>query len=405
MLRRRHVLTIGALGAAGGLAAPWVARAATMPGVTKTAIKVGQTMPYSGPASAYGAIGRTQAAFFKMVNAAGGIGGRTVDLMSADDGYSPPRTVEETRRLVESEGVAFMFQSLGTATQSAVRPYLNAKKVPQLFVASGADEWANPAHFPWTMGWQPSYRTEAQIYAKHMQEAAPGAKLAILYQNDDFGKDYLAGIKDVLGPKYDQVVVKAASYETTDPTMDSQVVSLQSSGADALLLAATPKFAAQAIKKVAELGWHPAQYYISNVSASPGAVLIPAGGENAKGIVSAVYLKDQTDPQWADDPGMGEWRAFVAKWLPGADLKDANISYGYAVGLTLKKVLEQCGDDLSRESIMHQAASLHDLELPVLLPGVKVSTSATNFHPIRQMQLTRWTGTSSALFGSVLEGA
>jgi branched-chain amino acid transport system substrate-binding protein len=401
--RRRLAITAGA--AAGGLAMPWIARAAPTPGVTKTSIKIGQTMPYSGPASAYGVIGHTEEAVCKMINAAGGINGRTLDLISVDDGYSPPRTVEETRRLVESEGVAFIFQGLGTATQSAVRQYMNAKKVPQLFVSSGADKWADPQHFPWTMGWQPSYRTEAQIYAKHMQTAAPGAKLAILYQNDDFGKDYLAGVKDVLGAQYDAVVVKAASYETTDPTVDSQVVSLQSSGADALLLAATPKFAAQAIKKVAEVNWHPAEYYITNVSYSPASVLIPAGADNAKGIISAAYLKDPSDPQWANDAGVAEWRAFVAQWMPGADLKDSNIPYGYALGLTLKQVLTQCGDDLSRENIMKQAASLNGLELPTLLPGVKISTSATNFHPLRQMQLARWTGESWSLFGGVLEGA
>ena len=304
-LHRRSVLAI----AAGGLAAPWVARAAaSMPGVTKTSIKIGQTMAYSGPASAYGAIGRTEAAFFKMLNASGGIGGRTIDLISVDDGYSPPRTVEETRRLVESEGVAFMFQGLGTPTQTAVRQYLNAKKVPQLFVSTGADKWGDYEHFPWTMGWQPSYRTEAQIYAKHLLKAAPNAKLAVLYQDDDFGKDYLVGLKDTLGSKFDQIVVKTLSYETTDPTVDSQVVTLQGSGADALLIAATPKFAAQAIKKVAGINWRPAPYYLTNVSNSAGAVMIPAGGENGKDIISGAYIKDQTSPQWANDPGMNEWR-------------------------------------------------------------------------------------------------
>ena len=401
MLRRRHLLIV----AAGGLAAPWVARAATMPGVTKTSIKIGQTMPYSGPASAYGIIGRTEAAFFKMLNASGGINGRTIDFLTVDDGYNPPRTVEETRRLVESEGVAFLFNGLGTPTQSAVRQYLNAKKVPQLFISTGADKWADPARYPWTIAYNPSYRTEAQIYAKHMQQQAPGAKLAVLYQDDDFGKDYLAGIKDVLGAKYDQAVVKAVSYEVTDPTVESQVVTLQGPGADALLVAATPKFAAQAIKKVAEVGWHPAPYYVSNVSSSAAAVMIPAGGETGRGIVTGTYGKDQTDPQWANDPGMNEWRAFMKQWMPDADLKDLNTTYGYGAALTLKTVLQQCGDDLSRENVMKQATSLHDLEIPVLLPGIKVNTSPTNYHPIRQLQLARWTGTSWELFGQVLTGA
>jgi branched-chain amino acid transport system substrate-binding protein len=402
MLRRRHVLTL----AAGGLAAPWVARAAaSTPGVTKTTIKIGQTMPYSGPASAYGIIGRTEMAFCKMLNAAGGINGRTIDLISVDDGYSPPRTVEETRRLVESEGVAFLFNGLGTPTQSAVRQYLNAKKIPQLFVSTGADKWADPAHFPWTIAYNPSYRTEAQIYAKHLLQTAPNAKLAVLYQDDDFGKDYLAGLKDTLGAKFDQIVVKTVSYETTDPTVDSQVVTLQSSGADALLIAATPKFAAQAIKKVAGIGWHPAPYYLTNVSASAGAVMIPAGGETGKGIVTGTYGKDQTDPQWANDSGMNEWRAFMKQWMPDADLKDLNTTYGYGAAFVLKKVLEQCGDDLSRENVMKQATSLHDLEVPVLLPGILVNTSPTNYHTIRQLQLARWTGSSWGLFGQVLQGA
>lgn len=276
--------------------------------------------------------------------------------------------------------------------------------MPQLFVATGAEKFADPAHFPWTMGFQPSYRIESQIYAKHLLQAAPNAKLAVLYQNDDFGKDYLIGLKDTLGTKYDQIVVKAASYETTDPTVDSQLVTLQSSGADALLIAATPKFAAQAIKKVAGVNWHPAPYYLSNVSFSAAAVMIPAGAENGKGIISGAYVKDQTDPQWANDQGMDEWRAFMKQWMPDADLKDIFTAFGYGSGMTLKTVLEQCGDDLSRENIMRQAANLHDLEIPVLLPGIKVNTSPTNYHPIRQMRLARWTGTSWELFGEVLEG-
>lgn len=390
---------------AGGLAAPFVARAAgPMPGVTKDSIKIGQTMPYSGPASAYGVIGQTELAFCKMLNAQGGINGRKIELLSADDGYSPPRTVEETRRLVESEGVAFMYQGLGTPTQSAVQRYLNQRKVPQLFVSSGAEKWADPEHFPWTMGWQPSYRTEAEIYGRHLVQTNPAAKLAVLYQNDDFGKDYLTGLRDALGPKYDAVVVKAASYEVSDPTVDSQIVTLQGSGADALLTVATPKFAAQAIKKTAEIGWRPAQHYLTNVSLSASAVMIPAGAENGKGIMTGAYLKDQSDPQWKDDPGMNQFRAWVKQWAPMADVANSNVVYAYGNVLTLQKVLEQCGDDLSRENVMRQAANLHDLEIPVLLPGIKVNTGPKNFHPIRQLQLARWTGLAWELFGEVLSG-
>jgi branched-chain amino acid transport system substrate-binding protein len=340
-----------------------------------------------------------------MLNAAGGINGRMIELLSVDDGYSPPRTVEQTRRLVEAEGVAFTFNSLGTAAQSAVHRYLNARKVPQLFIASGADKWADPEHYPWTMGWNPSYRTEAQIYAKHMQQTAPGAKLAILYQNDDLGKDYLAGVHDALGPRFDQVVVKTASYEVTDPTVNSQIVNLQASGADALFTAATPKFAVQTIKRVAEIGWRPTLHYLNVNAASVGAVMIPAGAENGKGLISAIFIKDQTDPQWANDVGMQEWQAFMKQWMPEGDIKDTFATYGYGTALLLKGVLEQCGDDFSRENIMHQAASLNDLELPVLLPGIRVNTSPSNFHPIRQMQLARWTGTAWELFGQVLAGA
>ncbi len=400
MLRRT---LLGA--AAGGLAAPFVARAAEkMPGVTANSIRIGQTMPYSGPASAYGVIGQTEGAYFRMVNAQGGISGRKIELLSADDGYSPPRTVEETRRLVESEGVAFMYEGLGTPTQSAVQRYLNQKKVPQVFVSSGADKWADPQHFPWTIGWNPSYRTEAQIYARHLTGANPAAKLGVLYQNDDFGKDYLAGLRDVFGPRFDQVVVKAVSYEVTDPSVDSQIVSLQSSGADALLTAATPKFAAQAIRKVAELGWHPAQHYLTNVSLSVSAVMIPAGATNGTGIMTGAYLKDQTDPQWADDPGMNEFRAWAKQWAPDMDIANSNVVYGYGNAISLRQVLQQCGADLSRENIMRQATNLHDLAIPVLLPGIRISTSPTDFRPIKQLQLARWTGSAWQLFGEVLSG-
>ena len=394
-------ITLPLLAALAALAAVSAARAEDLPGVTATEIKLGNTMPYSGPASAYGVIGKGDAAFFKMVNDQGGVAGHKIDFISADDGYSPPRAVEETRRLVEQDGVALMFNGLGTPSTAAVQKYLNAKKVPQLFVSTGADRWGDPQHFPWTMGWQPSYRTEAQIYGKYILQNKPDAKIGVLYQNDDFGKDYLAGLKEALGDKYAKMVVKEVSYEVTDPTVDSQVVSLQSSGADVLVTAATPKFAAQTIRKVGDLNWHPL-HLMTNVSISVGAVITPAGPEKAVGIISAAYLKDPTDTQWKDDAGMQTWRAFMAKYLPGADLTDSNYVYAYGVSSTMLQVLKQCNGDFSRANIMKQAASLHELEIPVLLPGIKVDTSATNFHPIRAMQLQKWNGKSWELFGDVI---
>ena len=398
MLRR---MLLGAV--AGGLAGPYVARAADpMPGVTEHSIKIGQTMPYSGPASAYGVIGQTEAAYFTMLNAQGGLNGRKIEFLSADDGYSPPRTVEETRRLVESEGVAFMYGGLGTPTQSAVQRYLNQKRVPQIFVNTGAEKWADPEHFPWTIGWQPSYRTEAAIYARHLMQADPEARLAVLYQNDDFGKDYLTGLHDALGTKYDAVVVKAVSYEVSDPTVDSQIQTLKGSGANALLIVATPKFAAQAIKKVAEVGWHPMHAYLTNVSISASAVMIPAGAENGQGIMSGAYLKDQSDPQWQNDVGMNQFREWAKRWAPDADLANSSVVQAYAKVLTLHKVLEQCGDNLTRENIMHQATNLRNLECPVLLPGIRINSSQTDFHPVKQMQLAKWNGSAWSLFGGVL---
>ncbi len=376
------------------------ALAAAMPGVTKSIVKIGNTIPYSGPGSAYGVIGRADAAYFKMINDQGGIGGRKIDFISVDDGYSPPRTVEETRKLVEADGVSFMFNGLGTPTQTAVQKYLNRRKVPQLFVATGADKWGDPKHFPWTMGWQPSYRTEAAIYAKYLLQAKPDAKVGILYQNDDFGKDYLIGFKEGLGDKAKSMIVKAVSYETTDPTIDSQAVSLQSAGCNTVLTAAIPKFAAQMIRKMADMNYKPL-HLMTNVSISVGSVIKPAGPQNAVGMISAAYLKDNTDPQWKNDAGMNEWRGFMAKYMPGADLNDNNNVYGYGVTMTMVQVLKQCGPDLSRANIMKQAASLA-MELPVLLPGIKLSTSATNFHPIRSMQLEKWSGSAWQLFGNVI---
>ena len=377
------------------------AEAAAMPGVTATEIKIGNTNPHSGPASAYGAIANGEVAFFKMINDRGGINGRKINFITLDDAYSPPKTVEQTRKLVEQEGVAFIFNGLGTPTQTAVRRYMNARKVPQLFVSTGADKWGDYQHYPWTMGWQPSYRTEATIYAKYILKEKPDARIAVLYQNDDFGKDYIAGLKDGLGDRYGKMVIKEVSYETTDPTIDSHAVTLQSSGANVLVTGATPKWAAQTIRKIAELNWHPL-HFMTNVSISVGSVLKPAGLENAKGLVTAAYGKDPTDKRWDNDAGMKEWRAFMAKYMPGADVTDINHVYAYSVSTSLVQVLKQCGNDLSRANVMKQAANLKDEEIPTLLPGIKVNTSPTNFHPIRSMQLSRWTGTTWDLFGDVI---
>ncbi len=402
MVGKRSGMTAAALLAL--TLAAGVASAGDTPGVTATEIKIGQTMAYSGPASAYAAIGKGEAAFFAMVNEQGGVSGHKIDFISLDDGYSPPKTVEQVRRLVEQDEVAFTFNILGTPTNTAIQKYLNSKKVPQLFVATGADKWGNYKDNPWTIGYQPSYRTEAQIYAKYILRTKPDAKIAIIYQNDDFGKDYLAGVKDVLGDKYAQMVVKEVSYETTDPTVDSQVVTLQGSGADTLITAATPKFAAQIIRKVYDIGWKPT-HFLTNVSISVASVMRPAGEEKGVGIISATYGKDPTDPKWKDDPGMKQWRDFMNKYLPGADQTDANYVYAYGAGLTMLQVLKQCDGDFSRERVMKEAANLKDFDLPTLLPGIKVNTSPTNFHPLRQMQLQKWTGTTWELFGDVINGS
>ncbi len=399
MLNRRTLLAASAA----ALAAPRVASAQSTPGVTATEIKIGNIMPYSGPASAYGAIGRLEQVFFRVLSEAGGIAGRKINFITYDDGYSPPKTVEQARRLVEQDRVACLFNTLGTPTNSAIVRYVNQRKVPHLFLSTGADKWGNHQEAPWTIGWQPSYRTEAQIYMKHLLEQKPDAKLALLYQNDDFGKDYLVGVRDVLGDRYDRMV-RAVSYEVTDPTVDSQVVSLQASGSDTLLTAATPKFAAQAIRKVHDIGWRPL-HYLTNVSISVASVMQPAGPEKGVGIITSGYLKDQTDPAWRDDPGMNEWRGFMQRHMPDADLNDGNYVFSYGVSKTMEHVLRQCGNDLSRENIMKQATNIQNLEVPTLLPGIRVSTSPTNYHPIRQMQLARWTGGTWERFGGVIEGA
>ncbi len=401
MLRRRTLLT-GAASASFLPIAPALLQAAETPGVTANEIKIGNTMPYSGPASAYGIIGKMDAAVFEMVNAKGGVAGHKVNFISYDDGYSPPKTVEQVRRLVEQDQVACLFNTLGTPTNSAIVKYCNAKKVPQLFVSTGAAKWGDYKKQPWTIGWQPSYQTEAQIYGKYILKEKPNARIGILYQNDDFGKDYVIGLKDELGAKFDQV--KQVSFEVTDPTIDSQAVSLQSAGVDVLVTAATPKFAAQMIRKVAQMNWKPL-HLMTNVSASVGAVIEPAGKENAVDVISSAYLKDPTDPSWDDDAGMKQWRDFMKQHIPDGDQSDSGYVFGYGVTLTMLQVLKQCGSDFSRENLMKQATSLKDLDLPVLLPGIKVNTSPTDYRPIRQLQLMKWTGQRWNRFGDIIEGA
>jgi branched-chain amino acid transport system substrate-binding protein len=370
------------------------------PGASDSEIKLGQTMPFSGPASAYSTIAKAELAYFAMINEKGGVNGRKIALLSLDDGYSPAKTVEQTRRLVEQENVLLDFNPLGTPSNSAIQKYLNDRKVPQLFVATGATKWGDPEHFPWTMGWAPAYQTEGHIFARYLLAHMPDAKIAVLYQNDDYGKDYLKGLKDGLGDKAGKLIVQEATYEVTDPTVDSQIVSLQSSGANVFYDVSGPKFAAQAIRKVYDIGWRPL-HLLNSVSASVGAVLKPAGFERAEGIVTANYLKDPTDPQWQKDPAFHDWLAWMQRYYPEGDLTDAANVYGYNVAMTMVQVLKQCGDDLTRENVMRQAAHL-DLELPMLLPGVKVSTSPTQFYPIRQMQLQRFDGKIYVRFGDVI---
>jgi branched-chain amino acid transport system substrate-binding protein len=372
------------------------------PGVSKTEIKVGNIMPYSGPASAYGVIGKTEAAFFNKLNAEGGINGRKINFISYDDGYSPPKTVEQARKLVESDEVLLIFNSLGTPTNTAIQKYMNAKKVPQLFVATGATKWNDPKSFPWTMGWQPSYQAEGHIYAQYLLKVRPEATIAILYQNDDYGKDYVKGLKDGLNGKIK--IVAEVPYETTDPTIDSQMVALKNSGADVFFDVTTPKFAAQAIKKAAEMNWKPL-HLLNNVSSSVGGVLKPAGFDNSTGLLTTLYGKSPSDPSWKDDPAFKEWAAFMDKYYPDGDKTNDNTVYGYMVAQTLVQVLKQCGDDLSRENVMKQAANLKDLALGMLLPGVVINTSPTDFAPIEQQQLARFNGERWERFGPVMNGA
>jgi ABC-type branched-subunit amino acid transport system substrate-binding protein len=400
----KHTMLAG-LSAVGLFVAGGLAYAAGQygPGVTDTEIKIGNTMPYSGPASSYGIIGKVDAAYFAMINAQGGINGRKVNFISRDDSYSPPKTVELVRQMVEQDKVLLIFNSLGTPPNMAIHGYLNDNKVPQLFPATGADQWNDPKHFPWTMLWLPSYSTESHIYAKYILKNLPNAKIAVLYQNDDYGKDYLNGLRDGLGAKA-SMIVATQSYETSDPTVDSQIVALQASGADVLLIAAIPKFAAQAIRKVYDIGWKPTQF-LNSVGNGVGTTMKGAGFEKGIGVISAAFFKDPTDPQWQNTPEYKEWLAFMTKSGLSGSITDNQSVVGYSFVQTMVAVLKACGNDLTRENVMKQAASLHQLKLPMLLPGITLSTSADDFNPIKQMQLEKFDGKTWNLFGDVVSAS
>jgi branched-chain amino acid transport system substrate-binding protein len=387
---------IGILSLAGAAAAQ------TVVGVTATEIKVGNTNPYSGNASAYGTIGKTIAAYFKKVNDEGGVNGRKINFITYDDAYSPPKTVEMVRKLVEQDQVAFVFQTLGTPSNTAIQKYLNQAKVPQLFVATGATKWNDPQNFPWTMGYQPNYQTEGRVYAAYMLKNVKDPKVGILYQNDDYGKDYLKGFEDGLGEPNKKLIVMKQTYEVTDPTIDSQIVNLKNSGANVFFNITTPKFAAQAIKKAHEIGWKPL-HFVNNVSSSTNSVLKPAGLDASRGLITALYLKEITDPQWKNDKGYLDWVAFMKKYYPDGALDDQNNAFGYNVAILMTQVLRQCGNDLSRENIMRQAANVKNFELPLLLPGIKINTSPTDFAPIEQEQLAKFNGEIWQPFGEVFE--
>ena len=374
------------------------------PGASDSEIRLGNIMPYSGPLSAYALIGRTQAAFFNKINAEGGVNGRKINFISYDDGFSPPKTVEQARKLVESDEVLLIFQSLGTPTNNAIRPYMNQKKVPQLFVATGATQFGDRKNFPWTMGWQPTYQTEGRIYARYILQNLPQGRIGVLYQNDDSGRDYLKGLHDGLGEEATKrMIVAELPYEPSDPTVDRQIVTLKTMGADIFFNEASPKFAAQAIKRAAEIGWKPVQF-LASISNSVGSVLKPAGLEASKGILSTNYLKDATDPTWKDDPALKEWVAFMDKYFPEGDKTSTFSVYGYLTAQTMVHVLKQCGDELTRENVMKQATDLKDLELGMLLPGIKINTSPTDYFPVEQMQMSRFNGEHGELFGAAIGG-
>jgi branched-chain amino acid transport system substrate-binding protein len=370
------------------------------PGVTDTEIKIGQTMPYSGPASAYSAAGKAELAYFEMLNQRGGVNGRNIRLISLDDGYSPPKTVEQTRRLVEQDGVLLIFSSLGTPTNTAIHKYLNAKKVPQLFINSADMKWGDPQRFPWTMALYPNQRTLTSLFASYLLKNRPDAKIAVLYQSDDYGKDYLKAFKAALGEKAGKMIVAEASYEVSDPVIDSQIISLKSTGADTLLDLSTAKFTAQAIRKTYDIDWRPLHFILYGSTSIP-AVMRPAGLEKSVGVISAAFLKDPNDPQWTDDPATKEWLAWMKKYYPDGDIAELYNVYGYSAAQTLVQVLKQCGDDLTRDNVMREAANLKDLQLPMLLPGIKINTSSTDFNPIKQMQMQRFDGRKWVRFGEV----
>lgn len=397
-MKLTHILAAAGIAAA-AFSTPALAQKKYDPGASDKEIVIGSIHPYSGPASAYGTIGKAIGAYFNKINDDGGINGRKIKYIPLDDGYNPAKTVEMARRLVEQDEALLVFNPLGTASNTAIQKYMNQKKVPQLFVATGASKWGDPKHFPWTMGWQPTYSAEGRIYAQHILETKPNAKIGVLMQNDDYGKDYYHGFLEGLGDKAKSMIISHVTYEVTDATIDSQIVSLKASGADVFFNITTPKFAAQAIKKVAELGWKPV-HYLNNVSASVGSVLVPAGLDNATGVLTTQYLKDPTDPQWANDKGFKDWLEWMKKYNASADLKDANYVYGYNVAQGLVQVLKQAGDNLTRENVMKQAASL-DMTLPMLLPGVNVKTAADDYYPIEREQLARFDGKTWVLFGKV----
>ncbi len=402
MSRFRLIPAAAAFAAVVLAAAPGHAQKKYSPGATDTEIKIGQTMPYSGPASAYGAIGKAEAAYFDMVNTEkGGINGRKINFISLDDGYSPPKTVEQVRRLVEQDEVLLTFQTLGTPSNTAIHKYMNAKKVPQLFVATGATKFGDPKNFPWTMGWQPNYQSEVKIYLKYIQDHIPNAKIGMLIQNDDYGKDYLTGLQEALGDKAKSMLVKVVSYEVTDPTVDSQIIDLKASGANVFINITTPKFATMAIRKAYDIDWHPTQF-INNVSTSVGSVLKPAGLEKAKGLITIQYYKDPSDKRWQNDDDFKKWSAFMKKYNPDANATDGFNAYGYAAAATLERVLQQCGNDLTRENVMKQAASLKNVKIPMLIPGVVVNTSPTDFYPIQQGVMARFNGEQWETFGPVV---
>jgi branched-chain amino acid transport system substrate-binding protein len=396
---KAKLLSLGMIAAA--LAFPASAQKKYDPGASDTEIRIGNTNPYSGPASAYGTIAKSIAAYFRMVNDQGGINGRKVSFISYDDSYSPPKTVEMVRKLVEQDNVLFVFQTLGTPSNTAIHKYMNMKKVPQMHVATGATKWNDPKNFPWTMGWQPNYQSEARAYAQHILNTKPDANIGVLFQNDDYGKDYLKGFKDGLGEKARAMIVAEVSYEVSDPTVDSQIVQLQASGANVFFNITTPKFAAQAIRKAYDIGWKPLQY-LNNVSGSVGSVLTPAGLEKSIGIISSHYLKDATDKQWTNDAAIGRWREFMKKYYPDGDQADIFNVYGYTVAATLQEVLTKCGDNLTRENVMQQAASMKGFRVDTMLPGIAITTGADDFAPLESVQLQRFDGKQWQLFGEVM---